>query len=69
MPDTITDPSALLPPPHVLRERLSRAMRDVDVLSGLLKLSERVARRDGRPVAPHHSADVLPTREEGTSRG
>ena len=42
----------LLTPPSVLRERLAKAMRDVDILSGLLKLAERVSDRDGRYAAP-----------------
>ena len=42
----------LLPPTRVLRERLAKAMRDVDILSGLLKLAERVSDRDGRDAAP-----------------
>ena len=42
----------LLPPTHVLRERLAKAMRDVDILGGLLRLAERVSDRDGRDAAP-----------------
>lgn len=45
------DLEELLPPPRVLRERLAKAMRDVDILSGLLKLAERVSDRDGRDGA------------------
>lgn len=52
MTDPTPDPSALLPPPDRLRPLLAKAMRDVEVLSGLLRLSERVTRRDGRPVSP-----------------
>jgi len=44
------DPDELLPPPPVLRQRLAKAMRDVDILNGLLKLAERVSERDGRAV-------------------
>jgi hypothetical protein len=51
-PDSIPDPSALLPSPGTLRARLARALRDVDILRGLLRLSESVARRDGSPVLP-----------------
>src|SRR5262245_55237555 len=47
---SITDPAALLPPPRMLRARLARALRDVDILRGLLRLTEAVARRDGRPA-------------------
>jgi hypothetical protein len=47
-PDQFPDPSTLLPPPGMLRARLARALRDVDILRGLLRLSEAVARRDGR---------------------
>ena len=46
------DPVELLPPPRVLRDRLAKALRDVDVLHGLLKLAEKVADRDGREVVP-----------------
>ena len=45
-----TDRSELLPPPLELRQRLATAMREVEVLRGLLRLAERVAARDGRPA-------------------
>jgi hypothetical protein len=55
--DQFADPSTLLPPPGMLRARLARALRDVDILRGLLRLSESVARRDGRPaVGSDHAA-------------
>ena len=44
------DPDELLPPAPVLRQRLAKAMRDVDILNGLLRLAERVSERDGRAV-------------------
>jgi hypothetical protein len=62
MSDSINDPSALLPPPNHLRDRLAKAMRDVDILSGLLKLAERVARRDGRHTS-------LPNRTKNRQEG
>jgi len=41
---------SLLPQDEVLREKLARAMRDVDILKGLLTLSEKVARRDRKLI-------------------
>jgi hypothetical protein len=54
MPDPIpiSDPSTLLPPSGTLRACLAQALRDVDILRGLLRLSESVARRDGRLTPP-----------------
>jgi len=46
------DQPELLPTTRILRERLAKAMRGVDILSGLLKLAERVSDRDGRDAAP-----------------
>jgi hypothetical protein len=55
-PEIIAKGAIKLPPPAILRERLALAMRDVDILAGLLKLSERVTRRDGHttktPTSP-----------------
>ena len=47
------DPAELLPPPPVLRQRLAKAQREVDILSGLLRLAERVSKREGREAGGH----------------
>jgi hypothetical protein len=52
-------PVRWLPPPARLRRELARELRDVDLLRGLIRLSEAVARRDGSPVS----------REQGVTRG
>lgn len=59
------DPSNYLPQPDRLRPLLAKAMRDVEILAGLLRLSERVARRDGRSVQPDQHDAPRP----GTDRG
>lgn len=50
MHDPTPDPSDLLPTPDELRIRLAHAQRQVNILSGLLRLAEKVASKDGRPV-------------------
>jgi len=44
------DPGEPLPPPPVPPPRPAQAMRDVGILTGPLKLAERVSERDGRAV-------------------
>ena len=57
-------PSDLLPPTDQLRSRLAVAMREVDILNGLLRLSEQMARKDGRPArrTPHHPVEKVVAR-------
>ena len=54
------DPRKLILPPQELRERLADALRSVKVLKGLLKLSESIARRDGRPIAQQETCGEVP---------
>ena len=61
LPDPI-NPSRLLLPPAALRARLAGALRDVDILRGLLRLAESVARRDG--TAPSSGTPTLDDRQE-----
>ncbi len=51
------DPSVLLPSARQLRSKLAKALRDVEVLRGLLKVAERAEKRDGQLVARKPQAE------------
>lgn len=50
------DPHQLIPDPAELRGRLASALREVQILRGLIRLAEQVARADGRPDAVDRKA-------------
>lgn len=62
--NSIDEPARLLPPPNLLRQRLAKALRDADILRGLLKLAEGVARRDGHPAEDVPSTPTTAPRPE-----
>lgn len=59
--DLTKETDVQIPPPHLIRSVVAKKMRELDILNGLLKLSERVAKRDGTP------AGAQPTTTETTT--
>jgi hypothetical protein len=51
------DPIATLPPPRAIRDRLARAVREVEVLRGMLRLSERLAEAPPPPTITRGEGD------------
>ncbi len=58
MPDSTisTDPIDTIPRPQVVRDRLGRALREVDVLRRLLRVAEHVHDHRELSQETHHAA-------------
>lgn len=57
MPDLLPPSAELLPPTPALRERLSVALREVDLLHRLIRAAESSFHHDPRP-APRHKVTL-----------
>lgn len=59
----------LIPPPPELRQRLALALREVDLLRGLIRLAERAARYNDPPEQAQRDAGCLPSIKEAQHVG